>query len=83
MLGENCPHARALHSQEELGLLNKQLFNILFSLRCSMRGLKPSPALNTELVLSLQAFRQAHREHWLGISQAHLLSCILAFQTES
>lgn len=56
MLGENCPHARALHSQEELGLLNKQLFNILFSLHCSMCGLKPSPALNTELVLSLQAF---------------------------
>lgn len=47
---------RALHSQEELGLLNKQLFNILFSLHCSTCGLKPSPALNTELVLSLQAF---------------------------
>lgn len=73
---------RALHGQEELGLLNKQLFNILFSLHCSMCGLKPSPVLNTELVLSLQAFRQAHREQWLGSSQAHLLSCILTFQTK-
>lgn len=74
---------RALPGQEELGLLNKQLFNILFSPHCSMHGLKPSPALNTELVLSLQAFRQAHREQWLGSSQAHLLSSILTFKLEA
>lgn len=74
---------RALYGQEELGLLNKQLFNILFSLHCSMRGLKPRPALNTELVLSLQAFWQAHREQWLGSSQVHSLACILTLQTGS
>lgn len=46
----------ALYSQEEPCLLNKQLFNILFSPHCSVCGLKPSLALNTEPVVSLQAF---------------------------
>ena len=61
VLGENCPipyipSHRAQHGQEELGLLNKQLFNILFSPHCSTHGLKPSPALNTEPVVSLTGF---------------------------
>lgn len=41
---------------------NKQLFNILFSPHCSVRGLEPSPALNTEPGVFLQAFRRSHPE---------------------
>lgn len=61
VLRENCSISYtasrwALYGQEEPCLLNKQLFNILFSPHCSMCGLEPSPALNTEPVVSLQAF---------------------------
>lgn len=67
--GESCPGThtqtpsrRALRGQEEPGLPNKQLFNILFSPHCSVRGLEPSPALNTEPGVFLQAFRRSHPE---------------------